>query len=431
MRKVKYQLYTKIRDGIFLYFNSFSSKYLLLDDIKHNLYQTLPVSELENVQPALYSLLLKNQFIVTDDFDEQVIVEYKKLSAKMDTTMYHIVINVTLDCNLKCWYCYETKIHNSNIHENILEAIKLNISLHYTKTRFKTLKLSFFGGEPFLNFKAIKEILEYAKSFCVTNDVVLLADFTTNAIAIKDEYINFLKDYTCFFQITLDGDKEKHNRVKHLRGLDTFQCTLSKIHKISQTINKSYIWVRINYDAQTLAKIDDIISEIEDLDRKRTFLILRKIWQTESDTITSSQLTTAIQHILNHNFFVDSYALSRSGVCFAERMNQVLINYDGKVFKCSTLTSFDEGNTLGKLDLESGEVSWNMSKISQIPRIMTNGRCSKCALFPCCLGPCNKNLLKQTERACILDEMNMSMQEFLMYNFKLNLLYENFDISNI
>jgi len=426
MRKIKYQIYTKIQEGIFLYFNSFSAKYILLDDTKHNLYQTLSASELESVNPVLFSLLRENQFLVPEDFNERAIVEYKKLCYKMDTMMYHVVINVTLDCNLKCWYCYETKIHNSSLQKNVLEAIKRNISLRYSQVRFKTLKLSFFGGEPFLNFKAISEILEYAKIFCSANSIVLLADFTTNAVAIKEEHINYLKNFTCFFQITLDGDKEKHNKVKYLKGVDTFRCTLNKIHKISNAIKKSYIWIRINYDSKTLERIDDIITEIEDLDRKRTFLILRKIWQTDSEAITSRQLTTAIQHILNHNFFVDSYALSRSGVCFAERMNQVLINIDGKVFKCSTLHSFDDEHSMGELDLESGDLSWDMNKISQIPRIITNSRCAECALFPSCLGPCNKNLLKSADRTCILDEMNMSMQEYLMYNFKLNLMYENF-----
>lgn len=167
-----------------------------------------------------------------------------------------------------------------------------------------------------------------------------------------------------------------------------------------------------------------------DLDRKRTFLILRRIWQTDSDVITSEQLTTAIQRILDHKFFVDCYALSRNSVCFAERMNQVLINFDGKIFKCSTLSSFDDKHAMGKLDLLNGEISWEMNKIAHIPRTMTNSRCSDCSLFPSCLGPCNKNLLKSPDRSCILDEMNLSMQEFLMYNFKLNLLHENFDYLN-
>lgn len=28
---------------------------------------------------------------------------------------------------------------------------------------------------------------------------------------------------------------------------------------------------------------------------------------------------------------------------------------------------------------------------------------------------------------CIIDEMNLSMRDYLMYNFKLNLLHENFN----
>lgn len=430
MKRIKYQLYIKLNEDVCLYFNSFSSKYLLLDKRKHELYQSLSLEEIEKAHPDLYSMLVENQFIVSDDFDEQAIVEYKKLSAKMDTTMYHVVVNVTLDCNLKCWYCYETKLHDSQLRDNVLEAIKLHIASQYKQVRFKTLKISFFGGEPFFNFKGIKEILDYAKEFCKTNAIILLADFTTNATLIRQEYIDYLKDYTCFFQITLDGNKDKHNEVKHLKGIDTFECTLNNIYRISKTIPESYVWIRINYDGKTLEGIDDIIKDLDNLDRKRTFLILRRIWQTDSDVITSKQLTTAIQHILNHHFFVDCYALSRNGVCFAERMSQVLINYDGNIFKCSTLPSFDDKHSMGKLDFQNGEITWDMNKIAPIPRIMTNAKCSDCSLFPSCLGPCNKNLLKSADRACILDEMNLSMKEYLMYNFKLSLMYENFNNLN-
>lgn len=46
-------------------------------------------------------------------------------------------------------------------------------------------------------------------------------------------------------------------------------------------------------------------------------------------------------------------------------------------------------------------------------------------------GPCNKNILKSPDRTCIIDEMNLSMRDYLMYNFKLNLLYENFSDTNL
>lgn len=427
MKKNKYQTYIELNKGLFLYYNSFSEKYLLLDESKHIIYQNYPLEYIRKNHIDLYNTLLHAQFIVPDELDEQAIVEYKKLSAKMDTTMYHIVVNVTLDCNLRCWYCYEKKIHKSKLYPNVIEAIESNISLQYNKTRFKTLKISFFGGEPFLNFEGIRTILSFANKFCETKDVVLLADFTTNATLIRQDYLEYLKKFICFFQITLDGDCKTHNKIKHIEGQDTFKRTIENIHSISKRIRKSYVWVRINYDANTLDNIDNILPFLNDLDRKRTFLILRKIWQTDAENISSKQLLGAIQKILNKKFFVDCYALSRSSICFAERMSQVLINFDGKVFKCSTIGNFDDENSLGSMDLETGEILWNLNKIAQIPRVIKNERCNNCPLYPSCLGPCNKNLLKSPNRTCIIDEMNLSMRDYLMYNFKLNLLHENFN----
>ncbi len=336
MKKNKYQTYIEVDKGIFLYFNSFSTKYLLLDEKKHLIFQNHSLEDIKQNHLDLYNTLLETQFIIADDFDEQAIVEYKKIAAKMDTTMYHVVVNVTLDCNLRCWYCYEKKIHKSKLFANVIEAIKSNVSLQYEKVRFKTLKISFFGGEPFLNFDGIRNILDFARTFCKARDIALLADFTTNATLIKQEHLEYLQDLKCFFQITLDGDRHKHNEVKHLSGVDTFMLTIDTIHHISNMIKESYIWVRINYDKKTLDHIDDILVLIDDLDKAHTFLILRKIWQTETNSINPRLLTGAIQKILSHKFFVDCYALSRSGICFAERMNQVLVNFDGKVFKCST-----------------------------------------------------------------------------------------------
>lgn len=117
------------------------------------------------------------------------------------------------------------------------------------------------------------------------------------------------------FQITLDGDCKTHNKIKHIEGQDTFNRTIENIHSISNRIRKSYVWIRINYDGNTLDNIDNILPFLNDLDRKRTFLILRKIWQIDTENISSKQLLGAIQKILNNKFFVDCYALSRSSIC--------------------------------------------------------------------------------------------------------------------
>lgn len=98
--------------------------------------------------------------------------------------LYNVVVNTTLDCNLSCWYCYENRIVGSKLSSGVIEAIKKNIYLHYETTKFKTLKLSFFGGEPFLYFDGIKQLLDYSNVFCSERSIELIADFTTNSTLI-------------------------------------------------------------------------------------------------------------------------------------------------------------------------------------------------------------------------------------------------------
>lgn len=427
MKKNRYQTYINVDDGYYLHYNAFSNKYILLDEKKHSIYQNCSTDEIKSIDGKLFDTLVNECFIVENDFDEPSIVEYRKLSEKMDSSTYHIVINVTLDCNLRCWYCYENRIVGSNLQDDVLLFIQKNIRTHYKSAPYSTLKISFFGGEPFMNSRAIKETLSSAKEFCNECGITLIADFTTNATLIRQSDISFLQDYLCFFQITLDGNQENHNRIKQIKGKNAYELTLNNIHRLSRNLSDCRIWVRINYDAQTLTKISDILDSLMNIDKNRTFLILRKVWQTNPITIPRELLLTAIQKIISAGFFVDCYALSRNSVCFAERTNQVLINFDGKIFKCSTISAFDEQHSMGKINYDTGKIEWDINKIAKIPLVLKNEKCQKCELYPACFGPCNKNLLKPGKRNCILDEMNMTMRDYIMYNFKLSLLYETFD----
>ena len=62
-------------------------------------------------------------------------------------------------------------------------------------------------------------------------------------------------------------------------------------------------------------------------------------------------------------FGVDYYTQGK--LCFAERMNEAVINYDGKVFKCTTISDFNSEYSYGNLDLESGQIVWNVPKLAK------------------------------------------------------------------
>ena len=294
--------------------------------------------------------------------------------------------------------------------------------------------MSFFGGEPFLNFKGIKRLLDASNDFCKENAIRLIADFTTNATLVAKSHIDYLKDFECHFQITLDGDRYMHNSIKNAvnsKGIDTYQKTLDALKMITDNISNRWIALRINFDNRTLLKIDEIIRDVEFLDRQTGYIILKKVWQVKTEEIDVNMLQSAIQKLFDNRFLVDYYIMPKGCVCFAERDRQVTVNYDGKVFKCTTISSFDDSNSLGSFDLSTGVIQWNENKMAQWTKDMTTQECKACKWFPSCWGPCNRQALAHKgEHICTFEAINLTNKEYMVYLFKYHLLRNQLTHSN-
>ena len=65
---------------------------------------------------------------------------------------------LTEQCNLRCTYCYEQ--HGTK--RMTLEVAKAGVDLLF-KTKHNNVSVTFFGGEPTLEWKLIIEIVEYIK----------------------------------------------------------------------------------------------------------------------------------------------------------------------------------------------------------------------------------------------------------------------------
>lgn len=232
MRKIYYQISEEILPHVYLCYNAFNNRFILLNQAKYDKYEIGDLDRIERDDPMFYELLVDNQYVVEDCFEEKEIAAYRKKKLQFDSSMYQLTINTTLDCNLNCWYCYENRISGSFLAEDVIEAIKKNIENEYIKYPYRTLKISFFGGEPFLYFKGIKEILDFARVFCQVKQLRLLSEFTTNAVLVTESIIDYLKDFECQFQITLDGDRIHHNQIKKDKdnpNQDTYEKTLRTI----------------------------------------------------------------------------------------------------------------------------------------------------------------------------------------------------------
>lgn len=166
MKKNYYQKSMQIAQGVYLCVCFFSDRYILLNEEIYSLYEAGNLEQIEFDHPDIFHRLIEGLFIIEDSFDEyQEIINLRRKEIE-DCDLYQVIVNPTLDCNLSCWYCYENRIPKSMMENDTAEAIQKHLEYHYNEKNYNTLKLSFFGGEPFVGFKIMKQIIVETNKFC-------------------------------------------------------------------------------------------------------------------------------------------------------------------------------------------------------------------------------------------------------------------------
>ena len=78
------------------------------------------IESLKEIHPSLYELLIKCGFIVLSAHDEMK-SWVDEINSNLQSDDYvRITINPTLDCNLGCWYCYESHLKGSLMSKDTL-----------------------------------------------------------------------------------------------------------------------------------------------------------------------------------------------------------------------------------------------------------------------------------------------------------------------
>ena len=123
---------------------------------------------------------------------------------------------VTHSCNLNCTYCYEAFKSEKHMEPALAKKIILDELTFVQKSeKFKKLEIHFMGGEPFLNFQLIKEVVEWLSK--LKQDVPVITSCSTNGTLIDDTIKDWLRTHNDILRLVLsyDGDFEMQNRNRH------------------------------------------------------------------------------------------------------------------------------------------------------------------------------------------------------------------------
>lgn len=257
-------LYNTMSDSLIAFTNE---EYSVIEPLLNNL------AAFSEEYPLLYSEMKKAGFII-DNYDEKELVKFNNKLCVYENRSYHLTINPTLDCNLKCWYCsteYAQAIHHGGMSQHIVNSLKKHIDYLVNKVRIPALHLDWFGGEPLMYYKEVmKPIASYAKEITTAQGVVLTQHVTTNATLLNENMMSEMQSLNfTSFQIPLDGNAEHHDTIKFTNtNKGTFDIVVQNLNLLPKIIPNVHITLRINYDKKTLFGITDVIPLISENTKK-------------------------------------------------------------------------------------------------------------------------------------------------------------------
>jgi len=123
-----------------------------------------------------------------------------------------VTLVLTHRCNLACSYCYAGDHHSAQMDDATMDRA---LDLLYADGA-SAAQLSFFGGEPFLAFAAMRRAVAGARERAAGRPVILQC--TTNGAALTDEHVRFAVETGLRLTVSIDGVKEAHDLSRPRAG---------------------------------------------------------------------------------------------------------------------------------------------------------------------------------------------------------------------
>ena len=190
----------------------------------------------------LWEALCINNIISDNDTDDYLKYKASITNIRKQRTGMHLTLAPTMDCCFRCHYCFEKYKEKKYMTPEIMDQIIKYVTSY---PELKNIKITWFGGEPLM---AVSQIEEFYDKFRDIWQEPFISNIITTGYHIDKESIRVMQKVgISSVQITLDGMKETHNKVKHLpSGEDVFERILSNIELLNDSAPEINITIRVN-----------------------------------------------------------------------------------------------------------------------------------------------------------------------------------------
>ena len=169
---------------------------------------------------------------------------------------------IAMDCNLRCEYCFaSTGDYGAGRKLMTVETGKKAIDFLLEKSgNRENLEVDFFGGEPLMNFEAVKQIVDYARSKEQEYHKNFRFTITTNGMLLNQDNIDYINREMSNVVLSIDGRKEVNDKMRPFRkGAGSYDIIVPKFQKFAESRNQMNYYVRGTFTRNNLDFSNDVI----------------------------------------------------------------------------------------------------------------------------------------------------------------------------
>lgn len=356
-------------------------------------------------------------FLISPDFDERKFVENRKniylSEVKKKKTIEHISLSVSNICNFSCRHCMffqhnkdfidEGKIMN---WETAKRCIDTYISLMEEVGTIKG-RIHFGNAEPLINWRVIKQALEYCRSFSKYEFEYAI---NTNLYLLDEEMAKTFRDFKVQIATSLDGLEKANDLIRITKNKQgTFRTIIDKMNLL-EDINYPLDGISITVTEKNFPFIDtDIIdfawqrgmkSMAFDYDlinitnvscEEKVKKIMRlKSYADKLNIYFDGTWGTPFRRLISRSLIRDLYSF-----CSAVEGRGLTFNPDGSIKACDySKSKIGEISHLNKIFVDGG----SLFKLVERRFPGNNNLCKNCMIESFCGGQChitqtaNKNI---------------------------------------
>ncbi|NQT11639.1 MAG: radical SAM protein [Planctomycetes bacterium] len=198
-----------------------------------------------------------------------------------------LTLEVTHRCNLACEYCCYGKHYSYNRDDSqavmSLDTAEKAIRQFIVHTP-KEACIGFYGGEALLELGLMEEIVLFAEALAESDGKDVQFSMTTNGTLLTDKAIHFLVKHRVLVMISIDGNREAHDRYRVFKTMAAAEERKGSYDVIVKNM-KRFVELYPDYLGRGLVLT---LTATSDFDEAEEFI---QLWKPDFRTVSVSLVT--------------------------------------------------------------------------------------------------------------------------------------------